>query len=242
MTARADAVAAPIVRLHAVDSTQRYAAELAAEGAADGTAVVAETQTQGRGRRGRVWRDEPGASLLVSVIVRTSLAPARLATLSLAAGVAVAEALISTGGVDARLKWPNDVLVGGRKIAGVLLERHADAVILGIGINVAQASVPAELTAHATSIAHEGGRADRDAVLEMLLASLGRWRARLEQEGFDPVRARWTALAAMLGTRVSVDDVAGTALGLDVDGALLIEASTGVTRVLAGDVLQAGGR
>jgi BirA family biotin operon repressor/biotin-[acetyl-CoA-carboxylase] ligase len=235
MTGRAE-VAPPIVRLETVDSTQRHAAALAAEGAVDGTAVVADTQTQGRGRRGRVWLDTPGQSLLLSVVLRTSLPIARLPTLSIAAGVAVAEALIECG-VDARLKWPNDVVVGGRKIAGVLLERHGDVVILGLGVNVAQTSVRSQLTAQATSVAIEGGHADRDAVLAAVLAALARWRARLEREGFDPVRARWTALASMLGRRVTADAVAGTAIGLDDDGALLVETGTGAARVLAGDVV-----
>jgi BirA family biotin operon repressor/biotin-[acetyl-CoA-carboxylase] ligase len=235
MTGRAEA-APPIVRLETVDSTQRHAAALAAEGAADGTAVVADTQTQGRGRRGRVWLDTPGESLLLSVVLRTSLPLARLPTLSIAAGVAVAEALIECG-VDVRLKWPNDVVVGGRKIAGVLLERHGDAVILGLGVNVAQTSVRSQLAAQATSVAIEGGRADRDAVLVAVLAAVTRWRARLEREGFEPVRARWTALASMLGRRVTADAVAGTAIGLDDDGALLVETEAGATRVLAGDVV-----
>jgi len=231
----------PIVRLESVDSTQRYASLLVAQGAADGTAVVAETQTAGRGRRGRVWRDTPGASLLLSIILRTSLPAARVATLSLAAGVAVAEALIAVSGVEARLKWPNDVLVGGRKIAGVLLERQSDVVILGIGINVSHASVPEELVEHATSIAGEGGRADRQAVLATLLDGIAGWRRRLEREGFDPVRARWTALAGMLGRRITVDGVVGTALGLDGDGALLMDTDAGTTRILAGDVALLGG-
>jgi BirA family biotin operon repressor/biotin-[acetyl-CoA-carboxylase] ligase len=235
MTGRAEA-APPIVRLETVDSTQRHAAALAAEGAADGTAVVADTQTQGRGRRGRVWLDTPGESLLLSVVLRTSLPIARLPTLSIAAGVAVAEALIECG-VDARLKWPNDVVVGGRKIAGVLLERHGDAVILGLGVNVGQTSVRSRLAPQATSVAIEGGRADRDAVLAAVLGAVTRWRVRLEHEGFEPVRARWTALASMLGRRVTADAVAGTAIGLDDDGALLVETEAGATRVLAGDVV-----
>ena len=236
MTARAD-VAPPIVRLETVDSTQRHAAALAADGAVDGTAVVADTQTQGRGRRGRVWLDTPGESLLMSVVLRTSLPVARLPTLSIAAGVAVAEALIESAGVDARLKWPNDVLVGGRKIAGVLLERHSEVVILGIGVNIAQRSVRGHLSPHATSVAIEGGRGDRDTILPAVLAAVARWRTRLEREGFDPVRARWTALASMLGRRITADAVMGTALGLDDDGALLVETETGATRVLAGDVV-----
>jgi BirA family biotin operon repressor/biotin-[acetyl-CoA-carboxylase] ligase len=188
-----------------------------------------------------VWRDTPGASLLLSVILRTSLPAARVATLSLAAGVAVAEALIAVGGVEARLKWPNDVLVGGRKIAGLLLERQNDVVILGVGINVAQASVPEEMGQHATSIAGEGGRADREALLAAFLDGVSAWRRRLEHEGFEPVRGRWTALAGMLGRRITVDGVVGTALGLDGDGALLMDTDTGTTRILAGDVAILGG-
>jgi BirA family biotin operon repressor/biotin-[acetyl-CoA-carboxylase] ligase len=236
LTARAD-VAPPIIRLDVVDSTQRHAAALAASGALDGTAVVADTQTHGRGRRGRVWVDTPGASLLVSIVLRTSLPLARVPTLSIAAGVAVAEALIESAGVEARLKWPNDVLVGGRKIAGVLLERHGDVVILGIGINVGQTFAEGDLTDRATSVRREGGRADRDAILAAVLAATVRWRARLEQEGFDQIRARWTALASTLGRRVTADTVVGTALGLDDDGALIVETDTGITRVLAGDVV-----
>ncbi len=236
MTARAD-VAPPIVRLETVDSTQRHAAALAADGAVDGTAVVADTQTQGRGRRGRVWLDTPGESLLLSVVLRTSLPLARLPTLSIAAGVAVAEALIESAGVDARLKWPNDVVIGGRKIAGVLLERHGDAVILGIGVNVAQTSVRARLAPQATSVAIEHGRADRDAILGAILATVAHWRGRLEHEGFTPVRTRWTVLASMLGRRITAGEVVGTAIGLDDDGALLLETETGPTRVLAGDIV-----
>lgn len=241
MTARADP-AASIVRLDTVDSTQRHAAALAAAGAADGTAVIAETQTQGRGRRGRVWKDAPGASLLLSVVVRTSLPAARLPTLSIAAGVAVAEALRAVSGLDARLKWPNDVLVGGRKIAGVLLERHGDVVILGIGINVTPEAVPAELAAQATSIASEGATPDREALLAAVLETVAGWRTRLERDGFEPLRARWTALAGMLGRRIAVDGIVGTAAGLDADGALLVETDAGPARVLAGDVVEPGAR
>ena len=207
--------------------------------------MTAETQTAGRGRRGRVWKDTPGASVLMSIILRTSLPAARVATLSIAAGVAVAEALRDVAGVDARLKWPNDALVDGRKIAGVLLERHGEAVILGIGINVTRDAVPADLDALATSIERERNdaeRVDRDVVLQAVVDAVARWRGTLERDGFEPVRARWTALAMMLGRRVTVDGVAGIARGLDVDGALLIESEEPssrreVTRVVAGDVM-----
>ena len=226
--------APPLVRLATIDSTQRYAAELARAGAPDRTVVTAETQTAGKGRRGRVWHDAPGASLLVSVITRPVLAPAQLPTLSLAAGVAVIDALAAVG-VTARLKWPNDALVDGRKIAGVLLERHGDAVVLGIGINVRHAAIPPVLAEHATSVAGEGGDADRERLLQALLRALDHWRATLECDGFEAVRARWSEVAT-LGQRVSVDGVAGVAAGIDHDGALLVATESGTARVIAGDV------
>jgi BirA family biotin operon repressor/biotin-[acetyl-CoA-carboxylase] ligase len=232
-----------IIRLASVDSTQRHAAALADSGAADGTVVVTDTQTAGRGRRGRVWQDVPGASVLMSMILRSPLPVAQLPTISIAAGVAVAEALAEVANIDARLKWPNDVQVHGRKIAGVLLERHGEAVILGIGINVTRDAVPADVEAQATSIEretrrdHEDVRVEREAVLVAVVDALGQWRARLERQGFEPVRARWTALAGMLGREVRVEEIVGIARGLDTDGALLVETTHGLTRVLAGDVV-----
>ncbi len=229
----------PIVRLAAVDSTQRHAAVLAESGAVDGTVVVADTQTAGRGRRGRVWKDTPRASVLMSMIVRSSLPVAKLPTLSIAAGVAVAEALRHCAGIEARLKWPNDVLVEGRKIAGILLERHGDAVIVGIGINVTRDAVPPEFAASATSIADahtDHVIIDRDAVLAAVVDAFARWRARLERDGFEPVRVQWTELAAMLGRPVTADGVGGVVRGLDADGALVLETPGGIRRILAGDV------
>jgi BirA family biotin operon repressor/biotin-[acetyl-CoA-carboxylase] ligase len=158
--------------------------------------------------------------------------------LSIAAGVAVAETLRAVAKLDARLKWPNDVLVGGRKIAGVLLERHGEAVILGIGINVTRDAVPLDLATQATSIAREGASPDREELLTALLDVVAVWRGRLEREGFDPIQAQWTALAGMLGRPVAVDGVAGTALGIDADGALLVQTEGGSTRILAGDVVE----
>jgi BirA family biotin operon repressor/biotin-[acetyl-CoA-carboxylase] ligase len=221
-----------------VRSTQDYAARLADEGAADGTIVVAETQTAGRGRRGRVWRDAPGASLLLSMVVRTSLPASRAPLLSLAAAVSVAEALYQVAGIAARLKWPNDVQVNGRKIAGILLERRGEVVLLGIGVNVAQRELAPELMA--TSIALERGDTDREALLGALRSRVEHWRARLEAEGFASVKQRWTELATTLGRRVSVDGVTGLAAGLDEDGALIVDDGGRTVRVLAGDVVEVG--
>ncbi|HEU5197245.1 MAG TPA: biotin--[acetyl-CoA-carboxylase] ligase [Methylomirabilota bacterium] len=236
MTAAAAAPA--ILRYGRVDSTQAIVFAMAVEGAADRTVVVAESQTAGRGRRGRTWQDEPGASLLVSILLRPQLTPAQLPTLSLTAGVALAEALATAAGLQARLKWPNDVLVGGRKLAGILLESRglAPVVALGIGVNITQGEFPCELAERATSVCLAGGACDRETLLAALLEALDRWRGRLEREGFAPVRERWRALAETLGRTVTVDGVTGVAVDVDEDGALLLETDGRRQRVVAGEV------
>lgn len=233
--------APPVVRLGAVGSTQVEAFELAERGAPDRTVVVAEHQTSGRGRRGRSWTDEPGTSLLVSIILRPSLAVAELPMLSYVAAVAVADALESVAALRPQLKWPNDVLIGDRKIAGILLESRvgpaAATVVIGIGVNLNQRSFPAELAERATSVALETGRvANPHEALAALLAAIDTWRRRLETEGFGPVRGRWLALSSTIGRQVTVHGHAGRAVGLDLDGALLLEDAAGVRRVLAGGI------
>jgi BirA family biotin operon repressor/biotin-[acetyl-CoA-carboxylase] ligase len=234
-------VAAPaLVRLGRVDSTQTVAFALAADGAADRTVVVAQAQTAGRGRRGRLWLDEPGASLLTSIILRPRLEPARLPTLSLAAGLAVVEALERVTGLKPRLKWPNDVLVDGRKLAGILLESRiapSPLVVLGIGVNLAQRVFPADLAERATSVRLASGRrVEADTLLTALLESLDAWRTRLETEGWAPIRERWRALTETLGRRVSVDGVEGVAVDVDEDGALIVAEGDVRRRVVAGEV------
>ena len=234
-------VAAPaLVRLGRVDSTQTVAFALAADGAADRTVVVAQAQTAGRGRRGRLWLDEPGASLLTSIILRPRLPPARLPTLSLTAGVAVVEALERVTGLKPRLKWPNDVLVDGRKLAGILLESRigpSPLVVLGIGVNLAQRVFPADLAERATSVRLASGRrVDADVLLTAILESLDAWRTRLETEGWAPIRERWRALTETLGRRVSIDGVQGIAVDVDEDGALIVAEGDVRRRVVAGEV------
>lgn len=238
---------ASVIRLGAVASTQAVAFDLAAAGAPDGTLVVADTQTDGRGRRGRAWWDEPGASLLASILVRPRLPLAALPLLGLAAGVAVAEALDEVAPVGGRLKWPNDVLVGGRKVAGILVESrlgaHGQAVdpapvaVIGIGVNLAQRRFPPELAARATSVALATGRdVDRDTLLGGLGRAVQRWRGRLEKEGFGPIRARWCQLSDTLGGPVEVEGERGVAVDLDADGALLVRVGQALRRVIAGEV------
>jgi BirA family biotin operon repressor/biotin-[acetyl-CoA-carboxylase] ligase len=237
-----------VVRLDTVDSTQSVAFALAERGAADRTVVVADQQLAGRGRRGRTWSAPTGTSLLASIIVRPRLPQALLSTLSLTTAVAAAEALRRVAHVDARLKWPNDVLVSGRKIAGILLESRTGGVpapgggpaivtIIGVGINLGQREFPVDLADSATSVALETGRAPgREAVLTALLEEFDAWRARLESEGFGPIREGWRRLSDTLGRRVTVDGVTGTATDLDVDGALLVDVGGSVKRVVAGTV------
>lgn len=230
-----------IVRLTTVDSTQRAAFELAEQNAADGTVVVADTQTAGRGRRGRTWHDEPGDSLLMSVIVRSALSVADLPKLSLAAALAVAEAVEATTGLPARLKWPNDVLVNGRKLAGILLESRIVAeplVVAGIGINLRQRSFPEALAPAATSVDLEAGCAvGREALLEAVLDAFDRWRIRLERDGFAPLRERWLELADTIGREVTVGAHAGVAVDLAWDGALVLREADGLRHIVAGEVL-----
>lgn len=232
-----------VVHFERVDSTQATAFALAADGAADRTVVVADYQAGGRGRRGRTWEAEPGQSLLSTILVRPRLTPAQWPAYSLATAVAVAETLARTAALAPRLKWPNDVLIAGRKIAGILLESRivgdtANAVVaVGVGVNVAQRAFPAALAARATSVTIEAGRVvTRDTILATLLEAFDEWRARLEGEGMAPVRARWLALADTIGRRVSIDGVSGVAVDLDPDGALILEDGRRRHRVVAGEV------
>jgi len=234
------ATAPPVLRLGEVASTQAVAFALAGEGAPDRTVVVADHQTAGRGRFGRRWLDEAGASLLVSILLRPRLEPSRLPLLSYAAAVAVAEALEAAAGLAGRLKWPNDVLVDGRKIAGILLESRigqAPAVVVGIGVNVAQRAFPPDLAPRVTSVALAGGRStDREALLAALLESFDAWRGRLEGEGFAAVRERWLALSDTLGRPVRVDGRVGIAVDLDAEGALVLRDGATLHRVIAGEM------
>jgi BirA family biotin operon repressor/biotin-[acetyl-CoA-carboxylase] ligase len=235
-----------IVRLGVVGSTQAVAFELAEDGAADGTVVLAETQTVGRGRHGRAWHDVPGESLLLSIVVRPRLTVRDLPKLSLTTAVAVAEAIGATTEVRVRLKWPKDVRASGRKLAGILLESRITAepiVVVGIGINLRQRAFPVGLADIATSVSLEGGRmVDRETMLGALLAAFGGWRMRLEREGFAPVRERWLALSETIGRTVTVDGRSGVAVDLDADGALVLEHAGGRRPVVAGELSEPRGR
>ena len=234
--------AADVRRFEAVDSTQTIAFALADTGAPDGTTVLAHYQNDGRGRRGRTWYAPPGTALLTSIVVRPRLAPRELPLYSFAAALAAADAVERVGGIGARLKWPNDVLLGGRKVAGVLLESRATAggdpvIAVGVGLNLRQSAFPVDLETRATSVLIETGRTiATEAALEALMETFATWRGRLEREGFSPLRVRWLAASDTIGRRVEVDGVAGTAVDLASDGALVIADGRVHRRVVAGEI------
>jgi BirA family biotin operon repressor/biotin-[acetyl-CoA-carboxylase] ligase len=231
-------------------STNVVARGLARAGAAEGTVVVAETQTAGRGRLGRAWFSPPGSNLYLSVVLRPDIPPARAPQLALVAGSAVAAAIEAEGGVRPALKWPNDVLLDGRKVAGILTEMDSEAdrvgfVVLGIGVNlnVSACELADALGDTATSVAAATGHGvDRARFTGRLLGELERRYRRVLDEGFAAgLRAEWEGYSALTGREVTVTgpdgDRRGRVIGVDGEGALcLAPEGGGVMRVLAGDV------
>ncbi|MGC8476269.1 MAG: biotin--[acetyl-CoA-carboxylase] ligase [Acetobacteraceae bacterium] len=226
-----------------VGSTSDEARRLAAAGAPPGLVITAAEQTAGRGRHGRGWTS-PVGNLYASVLLEPAVPPARLPELGFVAAVAVAELLsgfLPAGTVG--LKWPNDVLARGAKIAGLLVEQAAGMAILGMGINLAVR--PEDTPYPATALAAEGVVLSPEAALQRLLESLGSWLARWEQAGFAPVRAAWLARAHPAGTMLRVrlggpaaaGVLEGTFAGLDADGTLLLDTEGGRRRIAAGEVL-----
>lgn len=226
-----------------VPSTMDLASARAGEGAAHGVIVGAEGQTAGRGRRGHEWSSPAGAGLYFSFIARPAhRAEGALSLLTLTAGVAVREGIRAATGLVADLKWPNDVLVGKRKLAGILAEGLAigsanQAVVIGIGINIQASAYPADVAMRATSLESELGRGvDRGGVLSAVLAALWDHLASLEQTPGDILQAWRAASPSATGTRVEWDGRHGTTVGIDDSGALLIKTGTGTERVIAGEL------
>lgn len=230
-----------------VGSTSDVAKQLAEEGAAHGEAVIAERQTAGRGRRGRAWDSPAGKNLYLSVVLRPDLPPQRAPELTLVASVALCD-VVRQAGVEAGIKWPNDLLAGGRKLAGILTELAAEPdtvhwVVLGMGVNLnARAEDFADdLREQATSLAIERGQpAPRALFTAALLARLEEWLDRHATEGFGPVREAWRERSATLGREVRVEvegrEVTGVAEDLDETGALLVRCGKRLERVTSGDV------
>ena len=231
-----------------VGSTNDVALSLADAGEAEGCIVVADAQTAGRGRRGRVWASPPGAGIYLSVVLRPP--PSVAAFLTLAAGVAVAEGIESATGLPTRVKWPNDVFVEGpsaaagfRKLAGILAEATSrTAVVLGIGINVQPAAYPPEVASRATSIESEIGRVvDRGLVLAGCLTALAARYDAAREGRMDAVVSAWRSRASLTFGRRIEWEAGGTiqhgiAHDIDLEGALLVRTASGLVRVVSGEV------
>lgn len=278
------AFGAPLFYFGSVGSTNDLAARLAEAGATEGTTVVTDAQTSGRGRLGRAWFSPDGAGLYASVVIRpdafpktgadsfpsarragsgshsisaasgaviesdpTSAARSLPTLLTLAAGVALADAVREATGLEPEIKWPNDLMCGRRKLAGILAEASGQGtaieyVVLGFGVNIRPVAYPPDLAGRATSIEAELGRpADRGMVFARTLANLASAREALHRGDVAPLLQRWRRLApSAVGAAVDWRSPAGprhgVTAGLDADGALLVEAAGAIERIVSGEI------
>lgn len=233
-----------------VESTNTLALAMAKDGAAPGTVLVAETQTRGRGRLGKTWSSPAGTGLYCTVLLQPNIPLAQLARITLAAGLATAKALDEVGGVSSTIKWPNDVLLEGRKIAGILAECDLNAglrpaIALGVGINLTTLldQFPQDLRPQATSLVLASGRTvDTRVMLTALLAWIDREIERLEQGDFAGILDEWkkrdaTAQKKLSWLTADGRTICGQSLGPDQEGFLVIRDGAGLCHhVMSGDI------
>ena len=238
-----------ILHFSEVPSTQDIAAQLAIEGALDGTVVISEMQTNGRGRKGRSWLSLPEGGIYLSIILRPRLMPSQAVQIPLVAGVALANAIIKTASLQPQIKWPNDIVIGKKKVAGILTEMSSEIdgikyVILGIGLNV---NIPGSLftgqnAGIATSLLSAGGKSiSRAQLVQGFLNEFETIYMQYLTSGFISVRETWKNLNNTLGSRVKVDnagkEIQGEAIDIDNEGFLLVKTDVGdICRVISGDV------
>jgi BirA family biotin operon repressor/biotin-[acetyl-CoA-carboxylase] ligase len=238
-----------IHHFHSMDSTNSKAYQLALQGAEEGEIVVAESQKKGRGRLGRKWFSPPSSNLYLSVILRPEIPPQQASLMTLMAAVATAGAIHRFSGLQPMIKWPNDILLKNRKVAGLLNEIHSETdrihfVILGIGVNLNmdEKMFSKEIRSLATSLKREMGQSvSRKAFLQTLLEELEMWYETFLREGAAPVLKAWRDRAKIHGRPVKVTSfrevLTGTAIDVDSDGALILETKEGERkRVVAGDI------
>jgi len=238
-----------IHHFHTLDSTNSKAYQLALNGAEEGEVVIAESQEKGRGRLGRHWSSPPFLNLYLSAILRPKILPHQASLITLMAAVATADTIQKFSGLLPLIKWPNDILLRDRKVAGLLNEIHSEMdrihfVILGIGVNLNMDGkmFPKEIRAVATSLKIEMGQAiSRKVFLQSLLQELEKWYTIFMKEGSAFILKAWRDRAHVKGRRVKVtsfgETVVGMAIDVDSDGALILETTGGKRkRVVAGDV------
>jgi BirA family biotin operon repressor/biotin-[acetyl-CoA-carboxylase] ligase len=252
---RTERLGQPAIFFECVGSTNAVACQQAATGAAEGLLVVADEQTAGRGRMGRSWWAPKGAGLLFSLLLRPVIPAARAGQLSMCLGLGTAEGIESVTGLRPALKWPNDLLLGGRKLGGMLselgvAENRVEYVVLGLGVNVN--GVPTDLAATSISLSAVLDRAvDRVELLAEILAHFEAWYERLLPSAAeagsrklgvsDPIHTAWAARLDTLGRDVTVTTAAGQrrgkAVGVSPEGALLLQGEDGeITMIWSGDV------
>ena len=229
-----------------VSSTQDVARELLDKGVSEGTVVLAEAQTKGRGRFERNWFSPPGVGIWASLILHpkfSDLTPGSgLTTISLTCSVAVANAIRKVTGLRTFVKWPNDVLLHQKKVAGILVEMAGESIIVGVGINVNQEQFPESLRDSATSLMIESGKeVSRISLIGEVLQQLEYYYILLKEKGFAPVKKKMRNISAVLDRQVVASfngkKVVGQAVDVDMDGALLVRLDSGFqVRVVAGDV------
>ena len=239
-----------VLHFFRTDSTNRVAFDLGQGGEAEGAVVVAEEQTAGRGRAGRSWVSERAAGIYVTLLLRPKLAPVQAPLLTMMAGISARAAVEAVTGLNVDLKWPNDLMIGGRKIGGILTEMHAEPalvrfVIVGIGINVNQEKFPAELGGVATSLRVESGRVhSRVEILVRLLREFEKDYLRLVREGSVSVVTTFQEVSSYArGKKVRVvtgaETFTGVTAGLTPEGLLRVERGGGeIVTVVAGDVAE----
>lgn len=234
----------PVSYFATIDSTMIEASQLAVAGCEQGTVVIADEQTAGQGRHGRHWHSEPNAGLYVSMVLRPALRADSLPVLTLALGLATADAIAETAGLECDLRWPNDVMLEGKKVAGILVQLVDSAAIAGIGVNVNHMAFPAEIAAEATSIRIVSSRPQsREQLLVTLLGAVSRCCGVLEgPAGRDAILQMFSRRSSYArNKRVRVEQgastVEGITAGLDPSGFLIIRGDDGKEQlVLAGGV------
>jgi BirA family biotin operon repressor/biotin-[acetyl-CoA-carboxylase] ligase len=232
-----------------VTSTQDEAGEAARRGAEEGVIVISERQTKGRGRKGRLWASPPREGVYFSTILRPNLRPSQIIQIPLIAGVAVCKAIRRVTPLEPRIKWPNDITIGGKKVGGILAEMSCDIdrvdhIVLGIGVNVNTecSLLPEPTRGIATSLAEKCGEyVSRVRLVQCLLAEFDALYSKFLLSGFATLREEWKALDSTVGSWVKVSDgneeMKGKALDIDGEGFLLVRKENGdVKRIISGDV------
>jgi len=243
-----DRIGRDIRYFETIDSTNRYARRLGEEGAEEGVLVIADEQTDGRGRSGRHWTTPPGSAIAMTLLLRPQLAPERISMVTLVMGLAVAQAVRELYGLDAKIKWPNDVVIGGKKICGILTEMSAELaavhyIVIGVGTNANLRHFPEEIRETATSLALE---LHRDIGRAQLIAGVVKsfedhYRSFIAAADLSPVMEDYNALLVNAGRAVRVlepgHEYGGEAIGIDREGRLMVRRDDGsLCLVYAGEV------